>query len=119
LLGRIVLSQRRHRPADGEDDPANRPVWPGLDSELYLINSQLAAAQLSRRPNEPLLAWQQRLELAFPGSTRLRRIFHLHRSLRFDPRGLKRDDREALRSESQRWLAEFSARAAEKKTGAA
>jgi protein-glutamine gamma-glutamyltransferase len=119
LLGRIMLNQRRHRPASAAGDAANRPAWPGLDSELYLINRQLAAAQLSRLPNEPLLSWQQRLELAFPDSARLRRIFHLHRSLRFDPRGLKTDDRETLRSEAQRWLAEFAARAAEKKTGMA
>jgi hypothetical protein len=45
----------------------------------------------------------------------LRRIFLLHRGLRFDPHGLKEDDRETLRSEAQRWLAEFTARAAQKK----
>jgi len=114
LIGRIMLNQRRQRRASGKDD-ANRAPWPGLDSELYLINQQLAAAQLSRLPNEPLLSWQQRLELAFPDSARLRRIFHLHRSLRFDPHGLKKDDRETLRNEARRWLAEFTAQAAEKK----
>jgi len=109
LMGRIILNQRRHRLSSAADDAASS-AWPGLDSELYLINRQLAAAQLSRLPNEPLLFWQQRLELAFPDSDRLRRIFHLHRSLRFDPRGLEKDDRETLRSEAQRWLAEFTAR---------
>jgi protein-glutamine gamma-glutamyltransferase len=118
LIGRIAFSQRRRRPASGADDAARRPPWPGLDSELYLINQQLAAAQLSRLPNEPLLSWQQRLELAFPDSDGLRRIFHLHRSLRFDPCGLKKEDRETLRSESQRWLAEFAARMAQEKPSA-
>ena len=108
LIGRIVFTQRRQRPASGADDAAHRPPWPGLDSELYLINRQLAAAQLSRLPNEPLRSWQQRLELAYPDSDRLRRIFHLHRSLRFDPRGLKQEDRETLRSDAQRWLAELT-----------
>jgi hypothetical protein len=116
LLGRIMLNQRRQNLASGADDAARRTAWPGLDSELYLINRQLAAAQLSRLPNEPLLSWQQRLELAFPDSARLRRIFHLHRSLRFDPRGLKKDERETLRNEAQRWLVEFTARTRAEKT---
>jgi hypothetical protein len=115
LIGRIVFTQRRLRSATGADDDTQRPPWPGLDSELYLINRRLAAAQLSRMANEPLHSWQQRLELAFPDSDRLRRIFHLHRSLRFDPLGLKQQDRETLRSEAQRWLAEFAARMAEEK----
>ncbi len=118
LIGRIVFARRRQRPASGADDAAHRPPWPGLDSELYLINRQLASAQLSRLSNEPLRSWQQRLELAFPDSDRLRRIFHLHRSLRFDPRGLKKEERETLRSEAQQWLAEFAARVAEEKQNA-
>jgi len=118
LIGRIVLTRRRQHPACGADDAADRPPWPGLDSELYLINRQLEAAQLSRLSNEPLRSWQQRLEQAFPNSDRLRRIFHLHRSLRFDPRGLKQEERETLRSEAQRWLAEFAARMAEEKQNA-
>jgi protein-glutamine gamma-glutamyltransferase len=117
LIGRIIFTQRRQRPSSGADD-AGRTPWPGLDSELYLINRQLAAAQLSRLPNEPLRSWQQRLELAFPDSDRLRRIFRLHRSLRFDPRGLEKNDRETLRNEAQRWLAEFTARAAAEKQNA-
>jgi protein-glutamine gamma-glutamyltransferase len=118
LIGRILYDQRRQRQAHGPDDAVRPPAWPGLDSELYLINRQLAAAQLARLPNEPLQSWQQRLEQAFPDSDRLRRIFHLHRSLRFDPRGLEKDDRERLRNEAQRWLAEFAARAQAENTNA-
>ena len=118
LVIRILYNQRRQQAPAGEDDAARRPAWPGLDSELYLINRQLAAAQLSRLPNEPLRLWQQRLETVFPESDRLRRIFHLHRSLRFDPRGLRGEERETLRQEAQRWLAEFAAWAAAQKQGA-
>lgn len=118
LIGRILFTQRRQRPPSGADDASQRPPWPGLDSELYLINRELAAAQLSRLSNEPLRSWQQRLELAFPDSDRLRRIFHLHRSLRFDPRGLKKEERETLRSEALGWLAEFAAQVAEEKQNA-
>ena len=114
LIGRIALNQRRQQSRSGADG-GQRTAWPGSDSELYLINRQLAAAQLSRLPNEPLQSWQCRLELAFPDSVRLRRIFHLHRALRFDPDGLKPDDRESLRSEAQRWMADFTARQAAQK----
>jgi transglutaminase-like putative cysteine protease len=106
LAGRILFGQRRQRSKFGDEQ---EEPWPGGDSELYLINRRLAAAQLSRLPNEPLLSWQQRLEQAFPDSIRLRRIFHLHRCLRFDPQGLKAHERETLRAEAQRWLEEFNA----------
>jgi hypothetical protein len=117
LIGRIVFTRRRQPPAEATGGAGQGPTWPGLDSELYLIDRQLEASQLSRLFNEPLLSWQQRLELAFPDSNRLRRIFHLHRSLRFDPRGLKKEERETLRNESQQWLADYAARAAEEKPG--
>jgi hypothetical protein len=108
LIGRILFSQDRRRRASGPGDAGPGAPWPGLDSELYLINERLAAAQLSRMPNEPLRSWQQRLESVFPNSERLRRIFHLHRTLRFDPHGLKKGERETLRAEAQEWLAEFT-----------
>jgi len=114
LIGRIIFSQRRKK-LEAAARSAVLPPWPGLDSELFLINRQLAEAQLSRLPNEPLRSWQDRLERAFPGSDRLRRIFHLHRRLRFDPHGLRKDDRETLRSESNEWLAEFTAQMEQRK----
>jgi len=120
LLARNSLSDRPHylhqRASVSVRGGSRRsvPPWPGLDSELFLINRQLAAMQLSRMPNEPLHSWQQRLELAYPASDRLRRIFHLHRSLRFDPLGLKNNEREMLRDEALVWLAELAARAKEK-----
>jgi transglutaminase-like putative cysteine protease len=109
LTWRIVTTQRRQRPTSGLDANARPSIWPGLDSELYLINRQLEAAELARLPNEPLNSWQRRLETAFPESDRLRKVFGLHRCLRFDPRGLKKDDRETLRREAQQWLADFAA----------
>jgi protein-glutamine gamma-glutamyltransferase len=111
LLARIIWSQRRQKITGGSAGAEARAPWPGLDSELFVINRELAATQLSRLPNEPLRSWQERLELAFPDSIRLRRIFHLHRALRFDPRGLQPTDRDALRSEAREWLVEFTAQA--------
>jgi hypothetical protein len=109
LVIRIILNQRRQR---REENAAGLqpPGWPGLDSELYLINRRLEPVHLARLPNEPLHSWQQRLEQAFPDSERLRRIFYLHRSLRFDPHGLPPAERETLRAEAQHWLDDFTAR---------
>ncbi|HTA31100.1 MAG TPA: transglutaminase-like domain-containing protein [Candidatus Cybelea sp.] len=109
LVWRILSTRRRQQTATGVLAGRSAPVWPGLDSELYLIDRKLAGVQLSRQPNEPLLHWQQRLEEAFPASPSLREIFAMHRRLRFDPRGLESRDREALRRRAGQWLAEFSA----------
>jgi len=108
LVWRILSTRRRQKP-DAAQPAAATPPWPGLDSELYMINQRLAEVHLSRLPNEPLAGWQRRLEEAFPASPALPLVFHLHRQLRFDPRGLENNDRQALRSQASQWLAEFSA----------
>jgi hypothetical protein len=109
LVARILTTQRRQRAVADEESGETGPAWPGLDSELYLINQRLAGVHLARLPNEPLHHWQQRLEGAFPDSPGLRRIFHLHRRLRFDPRGLESGDREVLRREANAWLDGYAA----------
>ena len=109
LVWRILSSRRRQQTSAGAVNAPPEPVWPGLDSELYLINQRLAGGGLSRQPNEPLGRWQQRLEEAFPAAPSLGAIFHLHRRLRFDPRGLERRDRETLRRQAVQWLAELPA----------
>lgn len=105
LTWRILSSQRRRA-----TDPASAqtPPWPGADSELYLIHQRLEGGQLARLPNESLGDWQRRLEEASPTVPALRRIFHLHHRLRFDPRGLATADRQILKREVESWLADFA-----------
>jgi protein-glutamine gamma-glutamyltransferase len=110
LVWRILSTRRRQQTTGGAMAGRSEPVWPGLDSELYLIDRRLAGVHLSRQPNEPLQRWQQRLEEALPASPSLREIFDMHRRLRFDPRGLESRDREILRRQAGLWLADFSAR---------
>jgi hypothetical protein len=105
LLARIITSQ--HRKAE-HSKGSDAPVWPGLDSELFLINRRLAELHLSRMPHEPLADWQRRLEQAFPASANLSRIFQLHRRLRFDPLGLENRDRQQLKREAEAWLTEHA-----------
>ncbi len=107
LVWRILSTRRRQQAAAGAMAGPPEPVWPGLDSELYLINRRLAGGRLCRQPNEPLSRWEQRLEEAFPSSQTLRGIFLMHRRLRFDPRGLAAHERETLRHQATDWLAEF------------
>jgi hypothetical protein len=107
LLVRIVTSQHRKPPSAAGSD-AQEPVWPGLDSELFLINRRLSEVHLSRMPEESLATWQNRLEEAFPSSSGIGRIFHLHRRLRFDPQGLENRDRQLLKREAEAWLSEHA-----------
>ncbi len=107
LLVRIVTSQHRKGASDPRAGAADT-VWPGLDSELFVINRRLSEVHLSRLPHEPLANWQRRLEEAFPTSASLGRIFHLHRRLRFDPLGLERHDRQMLKREAEAWLSEHT-----------
>jgi hypothetical protein len=109
LMWHILRTRRRQHKAGGALAASPGPVWPGLDSELYLINQRLTGFHLARQPNEPLNRWQQRLEEAYPASPTLSNIFLMHRRLRFDPRGLPSQDRETLRRQAVAWLAEFSA----------
>jgi hypothetical protein len=110
LVWRILSTRRRQQNGTGGLGGPLEPAWPGMDSELYLINRRLAEIQLARQPNEPLSRWQQRLEEAFPASQTLPGIFQMHRRLRFDPRGLPNHDRETLRRQSGEWLAELPPR---------
>ena len=107
LLVRIVTSQYR-KPASDTGANVPDPVWPGLDSELFVINHRLSEVHLSRMPHESLANWQRRLEEAFPTSSGLGRIFHLHRRLRFDPLGLESHDRQMLKREAEAWLSEHA-----------
>ena len=109
LVVRIVLEQRGKSLADS-NSAAAAIEWPGLDSELYQIDQQLEARNLSRRPAETLAFWQQRLEKALPEASRLRRIFRLHRALRFDPEGLTGAERQTLREEAREWMTDFASR---------
>jgi len=109
LAWRIIADQRGRVTAPASET-GKAPGWPGLDSELFLIDRQLASANLSRQPGETLAYWQRRLESSetVPHPDRLKRIFDLHRTLRFDPIGLTTPERQSLREEAETWLRDFA-----------
>jgi hypothetical protein len=108
LLYQIIFRSRRHRRVRKQDDDAARPSWPGLDSEFYLVERQLARRGAARQPSEPLSAWLLRVSAdpALAGvRARLQELLRLHYRYRFDPEGLSQGDREALRREASGCLA--------------
>ena len=107
LLGwRVLARQRRQRAA--QEGMAER--WlerPGLDSEFYQVEGRLAELGLGRRDGEALGDWLARIEpLAKLPVASLRQLLTLHYRLRFDPAGLRREERAALREGVHLWLAQ-------------
>jgi len=93
-----IIRQRRRR---GMLKAAGKTIsWPGLDSEFYEIEKQLAGRGLLRGVNEPLAHWLERAA-AEPALTALKSplgaLLRLHYRYRFDPHGLSAADREELR----------------------
>jgi len=100
LAWQIVFSRRRKRSAK-PSGTAFSHVWPGLDSEFYLIDNQLARVGYERQPEEAYEEWAKRMSL--PEVDSLISLHRLHQRLRFDPKGLNAQEREALRRGVQDW----------------
>jgi hypothetical protein len=82
-------------------------TWPGVDSEFYDIEKQLADRSVARKANETLTGWLERVaadsslaELREP----LLAILRLHYRYRFDPIGLDASDRLELRRQTRACL---------------
>lgn len=89
------------------------PPFPGLDSELYLIERALAGLGYPREPGENLTRWLERLGTV-PAANAVRpmlvRLLERHYRYRFDPLGITTEEREALRAEARVCLARISRR---------
>jgi protein-glutamine gamma-glutamyltransferase len=103
LFRRGRKRQRRRNAADAADGMS----WPGLDSEFYELERQLAGRGVPRQASEPLSDWLTRA-LADPALSDmrvpLRALLQLHYRYRFDPRGLARAERQALEREAKACL---------------
>jgi len=105
LLYQIIFRRgrsRRLQPKVGKSAAAI--FWPGLDSEFYLLERELAARGVARLTSEPFSDWLTRA-LADPALTDLRtqlqELLRLHYIYRFDPCGLSSQEREALTREAK------------------
>lgn len=100
LLFQILFRRGRRRRPSGYLDGPTSAVWPGLDSEFYLLEQRLAGRGVPREMGEPLSDWLERAARATGREDlrpRLRDLLRLHYRYRFDPPGLSESDRAALR----------------------
>jgi hypothetical protein len=112
LLYQIIFRRgRRRRFQSKTGTAAAADLWPGLDSEFYLLESKLAARAVPRQPGEPLSEWLAHT-LAEPALADLRKplreLLPLHYAHRFDPRGLSSPEREALMRQAKSGLDRLS-----------
>jgi protein-glutamine gamma-glutamyltransferase len=106
LAWRLLARQRRQR-AVQEEIAESELHRPGLDSEFYQVEVRLAELGLGRREGETLADWLARIEpLAELPVTSLQQLLALHYRLRFDPQGLKQEERTGLRDGVHAWLAQ-------------
>lgn len=110
LLYQIIFrrGRRRQRAKKREEDLAM--VWPGLDSEFYLLEKKLAARGVPRLASEPLPDWLERATAAADATelqVALRELLQLHYRYRFDPQGLSVQERQALREQARACLEEL------------
>jgi protein-glutamine gamma-glutamyltransferase len=96
-----ILFRRKRRPKRPPPPATRTPIlWPGLDSEFYLIEGRLAGRGLLRRPDEPLSGWLERTThqaALAPLRQPLHELLRLHYRCRFDPHGLSPYDRDQLK----------------------
>lgn len=115
LLYQILFRRGRKRRQGREEESDRTMLWPGLDSEFYLLEKELARRGVPREPSEPISDWLERVSRAC-GLEDLREplagLLRLHYRYRFDPLGLGDADRAALNREARRCL-EILASAAE------
>lgn len=104
LLYQIVFRSRRKKHRGDKPGSKLSYAWPGLDSEFYELERQLAEAGTPRRQGEALSNWLSRAanepeleELRPP----LHQLLLLHYRYRFDPNGLSEQERQALRRDAK------------------
>ncbi len=95
--------KRQHRSARfselRSETEANRT---GMDSELYRVEQYFQEQGQARNESESILNWARRVQ-----GTELEDIALLHYRYRFDPLGLSKAQRQALRSEVKKWFAKI------------
>jgi hypothetical protein len=102
LLQIIFRRGRRRRVQPKTGISSNEMSWPGLDSEFYRLEWELAKHGITRRPSETLSDWLKRA-VSDPALAGLRipllELLRLHYCHRFDPRGLSSEERATLTRE--------------------
>jgi hypothetical protein len=96
---------------DGKSQPDIPYPTAGSDSEFYMIEKALNKSGFVRHPSDTLQNWIGKLQNNRSASLWIKdlsSILHLHYRYRFDPKGIKKTDRSALKSGTQAWLEEYN-----------
>jgi hypothetical protein len=85
-------------------------LFPGMDSDFYLIMDRLNTLGYYKPHGEPLSGWIDRTitkKLSDEGKRRLFQIVSLHCRYRFDPAGLDEQEKADLKAAVHSWLARY------------
>ncbi len=107
LLYQIIFRRGRKRRGGKPAKADLQVVWPGLDSEFFLLEERLAEHGVPRAPSEALSAWLERAATNRSDEvtkTLLRDLLRLHYRYRFDPAGLAASERAVLREQARACL---------------
>jgi len=96
--GRKQLNQKISK----DTDPQERNLYPGLDSELFIIEQYFQEQNQVRQVNESIYSW-----LKCQQDPDLECIVQLHYRYRFDPNGLSVDQREELKCRVKQWIEQY------------
>lgn len=111
LLYQILFRRgRRRRPKPKSDEDFLRN-YPGLDSDFYKLEKEIAKRGVPRDSSEPLNEWLRRVAMMPDFSSLsgpLQELLRLHYRYRFDPLGLDEADRKALHEQTRRCLERLS-----------
>lgn len=74
--------------------------WTGLDSEFYLIERYFQESARPRDSKRNIFSWARQFN-----DSNLEQIVQLHHRYRYDPNGISTEQRMALRTKVEKWLA--------------
>jgi hypothetical protein len=105
---RIFSRKKRALLPSGEGASQQSSQWLGMDSEFYRVEEYLRRLGFERAAGETTDGFLRRVEKSplYQASLKpLRQLLGLHYRYRFDPLGLAEAERQALKSETESWLA--------------
>jgi len=108
LIRRLSTQKRVRRGEDKQKDASGKSKRKGTDSAFFLLEETLNEKGHIRDPGETYTAWINRLERTeFAASLTykpLRPLLDLHYRYRFDPNGLTKAEKKALKFGVKQWI---------------
>jgi transglutaminase-like putative cysteine protease len=107
----VGLFSRKKRVKQGEvvkNDNKSKEIMPGADSPFYLVEARIKSWGFSRGSPEPLTTFLERVRRAGPEGEKeiesLERLLLHHYRYRFDPLGVRSEEKVAFEREVRNWL---------------